>query len=205
MSKKSNRSWLSEHLSDTFVKRAKEEGFRSRAIYKLEELQTRDHLFKPGMTVIDLGAAPGGWSQLITKIVGPRGKVIAVDILPMDPVSGVSFICGDFTENETLYALLEELNGAKADWVVSDMAPNISGQASVDLPRSFYLAELAMDLARKTLQPEGGFLIKLFQGEGFDAFLSSIRAHFQNVVLRKPKASKSRSREIYILARRCKD
>jgi 23S rRNA (uridine2552-2'-O)-methyltransferase len=203
MPKKSKR-WLKEHLSDTFVKQARESGFRSRAVYKLQDLQERHHLFKSGMTIIDLGAAPGGWSQLLVKLVGPKGKVIAVDILPMANIVGVEIIRGDFSEEKTFNFLLQTLNGVKLDWVVSDMAPNMSGHESIDLPRSYYLAELALDFAVKTLQREGGLLIKLFQGEGFNAFLANLKKYFKSVIIRKPKASKSKSKEIYVLARNVK-
>ncbi len=198
---KSSRRWLREHFSDPYVKQAQQEGFRSRAVYKLLELQERDKLFKPGMTVIDLGAAPGGWSQIVANLVGKKGRVIALDILPMDPLPGVEFILGDFSEEAVLSELLKRLGDTKADWVISDMAPNMSGIDSVDQPRSMELAELAFDFAQQVLQPEGGFLVKTFQGEGFDLFLVALRRYFKKVTIRKPKASRDRSREVYLLAR----
>lgn len=201
----SSRRWLKEHFTDPYVKRAQQEGYRSRAVYKLLELQERYHLFKPGMTVIDLGAAPGGWSQLVIKYVQAKGRIIALDLLPMDPIPGVQFIQGDFSDDAVLQSLLQELSSAKPDWVISDIAPNMSGNESVDIPRSMYLAELALDFALKTLKPEGGFLIKVFQGEGFDALLAEIKRNFTKVVIRKPKASRDRSREVYILAKGLKE
>lgn len=198
---KSSRRWLREHFNDPYVKQAQQEGFRSRAVYKLLELQERDKLFKPGMTVIDLGAAPGGWSQIVANLVGKNGRVIALDILPMDPVPGVEFLQGDFTEEAVLSELLERIGDTKADWVLSDMAPNLSGIDSVDQPRSMELAELAFDLAQQVLNKQGGLLVKTFQGEGFDAFLVALRRHFKKVIIRKPKASRDRSREVYLLAK----
>lgn len=198
---KSSRRWLKEHFSDAYVKQAQQEGFRSRAVYKLMELQKRDHLFKPGMTVIDLGAAPGGWSQLVSKLVQPKGQVIALDLLPIEPISGVKFIQGDFSEEATVQILLERLSGNRVDWVLSDMAPNLSGVESIDQPRSIMLAELALELAERILSQTGGLLIKVFQGEGFEMLLTTVRQHFKKVVIRKPKASRGRSAEVYILAR----
>ncbi len=200
MPTKSSRQWLKEHFSDIYVKKAQQAGYRSRAVYKLMELQERDKLFKPGMVVIDLGAAPGGWSQLVTEYIGAKGRIIALDILPMDPISGVEFIQGDFAENAVVEKLLESLKSDKPDWVISDMAPNLSGIDNVDQARSMYLAELALDFALKVLPTRGGFLIKAFQGEGFDSFLKQVREHFKKVSIRKPKASRGRSREVYILA-----
>lgn len=198
----SSRRWLKEHFTDPYVKQAQQEGYRSRAVYKLLEIQERDRLFKPGMTVIDLGAAPGGWSQLVTKYIKPNGRLIALDLLPMDSIPGVEFIQGDFTDEAVLQTLLTQLSSAKADWVISDMAPNTSGNESIDVPRSIYLSELALDFALQVLNPQGGFLIKVFQGEGFDAYLATIKKTFQTVAIRKPKASRDRSREVYILARK---
>lgn len=198
---KSSRRWLREHFSDTYVKQAQQAGYRSRAVYKLLELHERYKLFKPGMVVIDLGAAPGGWSQVLVDLLGPKGRIIALDILPMDPITGVEFIEGDFTQ-ETVEAELTELLGeSTVDWVLSDMAPNISGIDSVDQPRSIYLAELALEFALKVLPPKGGFLVKVFQGEGFDGYLKLLRDNFKSVAIRKPKASRGRSSEVYILAR----
>ena len=197
---KSSKRWLSEHFDDEYVRRAQQEGYRSRAIYKLIEIQQKDHLFKPGMTVIDLGAAPGGWSEYAVKKLGGKGRMIALDILPMEPIAGVEIIQGDFREDAVLVQLLDVIGGAAADLVISDMAPNISGMEVVDIPRAYYLAELALDLARQVLKPGGGLLVKLFQGEGFDAYNKELRHSFKRVVMRKPKASRARSREIYALA-----
>lgn len=201
MAKKSSSSkrWLKEHFSDPYVKQAQQEGLRSRAVYKLQELQERDKLFKPGMTIIDLGAAPGGWSEAAVKWVGRKGKVIALDILPMDPIPDVDFIQGDFTEETVLQKLLDHLGETPVDWVISDMAPNMSGVDSVDQPRSIALIELALDLALRVLRPQGGFLCKAFHGEGFDAFLAEVKKQFKRVVIRKPKASRGRSSETYII------
>lgn len=205
MAKKSSGRWLSEHFSDHYVKQAQQAGYRSRAIFKLQALQERDRLFKPGMIVIDLGASPGGWSQLVTTLVKPNGRVIAVDILPMNPIDGVEFIQGDFSDGAIQPLLMERLAGAKVDWVISDMAPNMSGQASIDIPRAMALAELALDFALPILHPQGGLLVKVFQGEGFDAFLLEIKRRFKTTLIRKPKASRDRSREVYILAKGLKD
>jgi 23S rRNA (uridine2552-2'-O)-methyltransferase len=197
----SSRRWLREHFSDPFVKQAQLEGYRSRAVYKLLEIQERDKLFKPGMTVIDLGAAPGGWAQLVKKLVGSKGHVIAFDILAMEPITGVEFIQGDFSSQSVLDELLRRLVNKKVDWVISDMAPNLSGIDSVDQPRSLELAELALDFALRVLHTGGGFLVKVFQGPGFDDYLIEIRRHFKKVIIRKPKASRGRSREVYVLAK----
>jgi 23S rRNA (uridine2552-2'-O)-methyltransferase len=197
---KSSKRWLNEHFDDEFVLRAQKEGYRSRAIYKLIEIQQKDHILKPGMTVIDLGAAPGGWTEYAVKQLGRQGRMIALDILPMEPVAGVEIIQGDFREDAILQQLLDLMGGASADLVISDMAPNISGMEVVDIPRAYYLAELALDLARQVLKPGGGLLVKLFQGEGFDAYQKDLKQDFKRVVMRKPKASRARSREIYALA-----
>jgi 23S rRNA (uridine2552-2'-O)-methyltransferase len=199
--KGSSRRWLKEHFTDPYVKQAQKEGYRSRSVYKLLELQERYHLFKPGMAVVDLGAAPGGWSQLVSKIIKPNGHIIAIDLLPIEPLPGVNFIQGDFSDEAVLKTLESQVGDQKIDWVLSDMAPNMSGNESVDIPRSMYLCELALEFAAQVLKPEGGFLIKVFQGEGFDAFLKDIRRHFKTVNIRKPKASRDRSREVYIVAR----
>lgn len=196
---KSSRRWLREHFSDPYVKQAQQEGYRSRAVYKLLELQERDKLFKPGMTIIDLGAAPGSWSQVAIKLVGKAGRVIALDILPMEPIPHVECIQGDFSDESVLQALLQQLGEQKSDWVISDMAPNMTGIDSVDQVRSLLLAELAFELAQQVLNAKGGFLVKVFQGEGFEAFLKILRAYFQKVVIRKPKASRDRSNEVYIV------
>ena len=197
---KSSKQWLKEHFEDEYVLMSQRDGYRSRAIYKLIEINQKDRLFKPGMTVIDLGAAPGGWSQYAAQQVGKSGKVIALDILPMDSLEDVCIIEGDFREDEVLEQLLGILGKNKADLVFSDMAPNISGMGVVDLPRAYYLAELSFDLAEQVLKPGGGLLVKLFQGDGFDNYLKRLRASFSRVVIRKPKASRQRSREIYALA-----
>jgi 23S rRNA (uridine2552-2'-O)-methyltransferase len=197
---KSSKRWLNEHFDDEYVRRAQQEGYRSRAIYKLIEIQQKDHILKPGMTVIDLGAAPGGWSEYAVKKLGGKGRIIALDILPMEPVSGVEIILGDFREDEVLAQLLDVIGETGADLVISDMAPNISGMEVVDIPRSYYLADLALDLARQVLKPGGGLLVKLFQGEGFDGYQKALKQSFKRVVMRKPKASRARSREIYALA-----
>jgi 23S rRNA (uridine2552-2'-O)-methyltransferase len=204
MTSKSSRRWLKEHFTDTYVKQAQQEGYRSRAVYKLLEIQERYRLFKPGMTVIDLGAAPGGWSQLVVKLIKPAGKMIALDLLPMEPIEGVEFIQGDFSDDAIMQILHEKLSDTKVDWVISDMAPNMSGNESIDIPRAMYLSELALDFALRVLSKNGGFLIKVFQGEGFDTLLAEMKRHFKSVAIRKPKASRDRSREVYILARELK-
>lgn len=199
-SKSSNR-WLREHFSDEYVKRAQREGYRSRSVYKLLEIDEKDRLLRPGMTVVDLGAAPGGWSQLAARRVGGQGSVIALDILPIEPLPGVVCLEGDFCEAVTLEGLLTVLAERPVDLVLSDMAPNTSGLKAVDQPRGMYLAELALDFARQCLRPGGNFLVKAFQGEGFDAFLKALRTAFTIVTPRKPQASRARSAEQYLLAR----
>ena len=198
---KSSQRWLQEHNSDHYVKRAQQDGYRSRASYKLLELHKKDRLFKPGMTVVDLGAAPGGWSQVAVTLVGDKGRVVASDILPMDSIAGVDFVEGDFTEESVLDEILELLEGQQTDLVISDMAPNMSGMKAVDQPRAMYLIELALELACQILKPEGVFVAKVFHGEGFDDFLRDTKRRFQQVVTRKPDASRSRSREVYLVAR----
>lgn len=198
---KTSQQWLKEHFNDKFVQQAQREGYRSRAVYKLLEIQQRDKLITSGMIVVDLGAAPGGWTQVVAEWVKPRGKVIALDILPMDPLADVHVILGDFTEESVLNELLNELQGQGVDWVLSDMAPNMSGIPSVDQPRAMYLAELAIDFALQVLTPKGGVVVKLFQGEGFEPFLRQMRQRFQKVVMRKPDASRARSTEVYLVAR----
>ncbi|HLA75471.1 MAG TPA: 23S rRNA (uridine(2552)-2'-O)-methyltransferase RlmE [Gammaproteobacteria bacterium] len=198
---KSSSRWLKEHFDDPYVKRAQQEGYRARAVYKLLEINDQDHILRPGMSVVDLGAAPGGWSQVAARIVGEKGRVIALDILPMEPINRVEVLQGDFTEQAVLDSLLNTLAGAKVDLVMSDMAPNISGMRSVDQPRAMYLAELALDLARKVLAPGGDLLIKVFQGGGFDELYKELRLSFKQVIVRKPKASRPRTREVYLLAR----
>ncbi len=198
---KSSGQWLKEHESDQFVQRARQEGYRSRAVYKLKEINEKDKIIKPGMTVIDLGSAPGGWSQVAIDIVGPKGKVVALDILPMEPLPNVEFIQGDFREQEVLDELLEHVELGGVDLVISDMAPNMSGMDAMDQPRAMYLVELALDTARQVLKPGGTFLVKLFQGSGSEEFVRDLRSSFSKVITRKPKASRPRSREVYILAR----
>jgi len=198
---KQSKRWLKEHFDDPYVQQAQKDGYRSRAVYKLLEIDAKDRILKPAMTVVDLGAAPGGWSQHAAKRVGDRGKLIALDILPMDALADVTFIQGDFHEELVYEAILSELNGARVDLVMSDMAPNTSGIKAVDQPRAMYLAELALELAQKTLKSDGDFLVKVFQGEGFDAYLAEVKKSFKKVLVRKPQASRSRSREVYLLAR----
>lgn len=198
---KSSGRWLAEHFDDPYVKQAQQQGLRSRAAFKLLELQEKYRLIRPGMTVVDLGAAPGGWCQVVRPLVGSRGRVIALDILPMTPVPGVEFIHGDFTEDEPLQTLVRALGGAAVDLVLSDMAPNISGMATVDQAKSMYLAELALEFARAHLKPGGDLVVKLFQGADFDGFVSEARSLFGKVQVIKPKASRSRSNEVYLLAR----
>ncbi|MGD1976223.1 MAG: 23S rRNA (uridine(2552)-2'-O)-methyltransferase RlmE [Gammaproteobacteria bacterium] len=198
---KSSRRWVSEHESDEFVRRARQEGWRSRAVFKLEEIQRKDHILRPGMVVVDLGAAPGGWSQYARHVMGDRGEVFAVDILPMDPVAGVTYIQGDFCDEKVLEELNDALEGKNVDLVLSDMAPNISGITAVDQPRAMYLAELALDFARSHLVAGGALVAKVFQGEGFQEFIRELRASFGSVRTRKPAASRARSREVYAVAR----
>ena len=198
---KSSKSWLKEHFDDSYVKRAQQEGYRSRAVYKLIEINDKDHILKPNMTVVDLGAAPGGWSQYLSQKLGDSGRIFALDILPMDGFADVDFIQGDFLEQAVYEALIERLQGQAVDLVLSDMAPNISGVRAVDQPRAMYLAELALDFASSTLKKGGVFLVKVFQGEGFDEYLAAVRQKFAKVQIRKPKASRPRSREVYLLAR----
>jgi 23S rRNA (uridine2552-2'-O)-methyltransferase len=201
MAKKSSSGrWMSEHLSDEYVKKAQKAGYRSRAVYKLLEINDKDKFIKPNMCILDLGAAPGGWSQVAQKIVGKNGQVIASDILDIIPIEGVDFLQGDFTELSVYEQLLTLTNHQKVDVVLSDMAPNMSGQLSVDIPKSMYLCELALDMAIKTLSENGVFFIKVFQGDGFDRFVKDCRAAFIKVVIRKPKASRARSKEVYLLA-----
>lgn len=197
---KSSQRWLREHFDDEYVKKSQKDGYRSRAIYKLKEIQEKDRIILPGHTVVDLGAAPGGWSQYATELVGQKGRVIASDILPIDPLPFVEFVVGDFREDEVLQELLTLLGDNKADLVISDMAPNISGMEAVDQPRSIYLCELALEMAQQVLKPGGDFVVKLFQGEGSEDFLKQVRNHFKRVKIRKPSASRPRSREVYVLA-----
>ncbi len=198
---KSSQRWLARNARDKYVKRARQEGARSRAIYKLEEIDRRDHLLRSGMTVVDLGAAPGGWSQYVKSRVGESGRVLALDILPMEPIVGVEFIEGDFTETPVLDLLIGRLQGKPVDLVISDMAPNMIGVASVDQARSMNLAELALDFSDKSLKPGGSLLIKAFQGAGFNEFHAQMRRRFEKLVTRKPSASRAESKEIYLLGR----
>lgn len=198
---KSSARWLREHFTDEYVRRAQQEGYRSRAVYKLLEIQEKDCILRPGLTVVDLGAAPGGWSQLASRLVGGQGRVIALDLLPVEPLPGVECIEGDFREAAVLERLLAALHGRPVDLVISDMAPNTSGIKAVDQPRGMYLVELALDFARRCLRPGGDFLTKAFQGEGFDTLLRELRAAFATVVIRKPRASRPRSAEQYLLGR----
>jgi 23S rRNA Um-2552 2'-O-methyltransferase (EC 2.1.1.-) len=198
---KSSANWLREHFNDPFVKQAQKDGYRSRASYKLLEIQEKDRLIRPGMSVIDLGAAPGGWSQVTSRLIGGQGRLIASDILEMDSIPDVTFIQGDFTQDEVLQRILEAVGDSHVDLVISDMAPNMSGTPAVDMPRAMFLCELALDLATRVLKPGGDFLIKIFQGEGFDVYLKDVRSKFDKVQMRKPSSSRDRSREQYLLAR----
>ncbi|MEP3351610.1 MAG: 23S rRNA (uridine(2552)-2'-O)-methyltransferase RlmE [Marinomonas sp.] len=201
---KSSNSWMKEHFDDPYVKKSQQDGYRSRASYKLIEINDKDKLFRPAMRVVDLGAAPGGWSQIAAKLVGDKGTIIASDILEMAPLPGVTFVQGDFTEQEVYEAILAEMGDEKADLVISDMAPNMSGNSSSDQPQAMYLVELALDMAAQVLRPGGNFLVKVFQGEGFEEYLKAMRAQFSSVVTRKPDASRARSREVYLLGRQYK-
>ena len=205
MAKKgSSRRWMHEHLSDEFVKKAQKEGYRSRAVYKLLEIVEKKAIIRNGDKILDLGAAPGGWSQVAAKLVGSQGKVIASDILPIELIDGVDFLQGDFTEQSVYDDLLVMTDGDKVDVVLSDMAPNMSGQLSVDQPKSMYLAELAIEMAIKTLNPGGSFVVKVFQGDGFDVFVQNAKKAFKKVSVIKPKASRPISKEVYLLASQLK-
>jgi 23S rRNA (uridine2552-2'-O)-methyltransferase len=192
---------MQEHFDDEYVRMAQAQGYRSRAVFKLKEIQEKDHLIKPGMNIVDLGAAPGGWSQFARPLIGKNSRLVALDILPMEPIENVDFIQGDFREDSVLAELYQLLDNAPIDLVMSDMAPNMSGNASIDLPRSIYLGELALETARTILTKNGSFLVKLFQGEGFEALHREVQQSFSKVVIRKPKASRPRSNEVYILAK----
>ena len=194
---KSSKRWLEEHHQDEYVLKARAQGYRSRAVFKLDEIQQKDRIIKPGQFVLDLGAAPGGWSEYAAGLVGPKGRIIALDLLPMEPVAGVEFLQGDFTEQETLDRLLALIGERRFDLVMSDMAPNLSGVESVDQPRSIYLAELALEMATEFMNPKGSFVVKLFQGAGSDDLIATMRRSFVKVKLRKPEASRARSSEIY--------
>lgn len=196
----SSKRWLKEHFDDQYVQKAQKLGLRSRAVFKLEAIQEKDRLIKPGMTVVDLGAAPGGWSQFSADLVGQKGQVIACDILAMDPLAGVDFLQGDFREEAVLDALLNRIGGNNVDIAMSDMAPNMSGNPSVDQARSMYLCELALDMCHSVLKPNGAFVIKVFQGEGFDEFYRNVKSAFKVIKTRKPDSSRARSREVYLVA-----
>ncbi len=198
---KSSDRWLARQHRDPYVKLAQKEGWRSRAVYKLQEIDARDRLLRPGMMVVDLGAAPGGWSQYVKQRVGPSGRVLALDILPMEPVAGVECLQGDFTEPPVLDLLIAQLGGRPVDLVIADLAPNISGIASADQARAMHLAELALEFADKTLRPGGDFLVKTFQGAGFQEFHRAMQQRFAKLVARKPKASRAESREVYLLGK----
>jgi 23S rRNA (uridine2552-2'-O)-methyltransferase len=197
----SSKAWLKEHRDDPYVQKAQKEGYRSRACYKLLEIQEKDRLIRPAMSVLDLGSAPGGWSQVAANLVGHKGRVIASDILEMDNLAGVEFIQGDFTEETVFEQITAAIGDQPLDLVISDMAPNMSGMNAVDQPRSMYLVELAVDMARQVLRPGGGFVTKVFQGEGFDELVRDCRGSFAKVLTRKPAASRPRSREVYLVAR----
>lgn len=196
----SSQRWMKEHFDDKFVQKAQKLGLRSRAGFKIEEIQQKDGLIKPAMTVVDLGAAPGGWSQYVTKVVGHEGLVIACDILPMDPLAGVAFLQGDFREENVLNELLNKIGGKNVDVVMSDMAPNMSGNDAVDQAKSMYLCELALDMCHQVLKKNGSFVIKVFMGEGFEPFMKEVQTAFKTVKTRKPESSRARSREVYLVA-----
>lgn len=198
---KTSLGWLKEHFNDPYVKKAQKDGYRSRASYKLLEIQEKYRLIRPGMSVIDLGAAPGGWSQVTSRLIGGQGRLIASDILEMDSIPDVAFIQGDFTQDEVLAQILEAVGNSHVDLVISDMAPNMSGTPAVDIPKAMFLCELALDLATRVLKPGGDFLIKIFQGEGFDIYLKDARQKFDKVQMLKPDSSRDRSREQYLLGR----
>lgn len=198
---KTSNKWLEEHFNDHYVKQSQQDGYRSRASYKLLELNEKDKLIRPGMMVVDLGSAPGGWSQVAGRLVGDKGRVIASDILPMDSMEGVDFIQGDFTDEKVLDQLLALLGDSLADLVISDMAPNMSGVVAIDQPQAMHLVELALEMAKQVLKPEGGFVAKVFHGEGFDQYLKDVKASFKKVSIRKPDASRARSSEVYIVAK----
>ncbi len=198
---KSSHRWMQEHVNDPYVKQAQKEGYRSRSAYKLIELNEKDRLIRPGMLIMDLGSAPGGWSQVAGKLVGEKGRVLATDILPMDSLKNVDFIQGDFTDEAVLNQILEALNGQKPDLIISDIAPNLSGIDSADQGTSIYLVELVLDMVRRVLKPKGNFVVKVFQGSGSDAYLKDVRSSFEKISVRKPKSSRPRSREVYVVAK----
>ncbi|WP_448110310.1 23S rRNA (uridine(2552)-2'-O)-methyltransferase RlmE [Pseudomonas lini] len=197
---KTSLGWLKRHVNDPYVKQAQKDGYRSRASYKLLEVQEKYKLIRPGMSVVDLGAAPGGWSQVTSRLIGGQGRLIASDILEMDSIQDVTFIQGDFTQDEVLAQILEAVGNSQVDLVISDMAPNMSGTPEVDMPKAMFLCELALDLAARILKPGGNFVIKVFQGEGFDAYVKDARQKFDKVQMIKPDSSRGSSREQYMLA-----
>jgi len=196
----SSKRWLQEHVNDKYVKEANKRGLRSRAFFKIEELNQKDKLMQQGDTVVDLGAAPGGWSQYAAETLGQEGTIVACDILPMDPIAGVDFLRGDFREQDVLDALLTRIDGKNVDLVMSDMAPNLSGNDTVDQAQSMYLVELALDMCHQVMKPNGKFVVKVFQGEGFDQFMADVKSAFKVVKVRKPESSRARSREVYLVA-----
>ncbi|MEZ7860674.1 MAG: 23S rRNA (uridine2552-2'-O)-methyltransferase [Parasphingorhabdus sp.] len=201
MTKSKNRDWIKQHIKDPYVKQSQKDGYRSRASYKLLEIVEKERMIRPGMTVVDLGSAPGGWSQVASRLVGHEGRVHALDILPMDPIAGVDFIQGDFTEQDITDDLLLLIGNRPVDLVISDMAPNLTGAKAVDQPAMMYLAELAIDLTTQVLKPDGVFISKVFQGEGFDQFVRHVRTLFNSVSMKKPEASRAKSREVYLVAK----
>jgi len=198
---KSSQQWIQEHFHDEYVKKAQAMGYRSRAVFKLSEIQEKDKIIRPGINVVDLGAAPGGWSEYVRKLLGKNDKIVALDLLEIEPIAGVDFIRGDFRDDDVLQKLYEILADQPVHLLLSDMAPNMSGNKETDQPRSIYLGELALDAAQQLLAPGGTLLIKMFQGEGFDAYMQEVKRNFKSTVIRKPKASRPRSNEVYILAK----
>ena len=201
MTKSKNRDWIKQHINDPYVKQSQKDGYRSRASYKLLEIVEKERMIRPGMTIVDLGSSPGGWSQVASRLVGHEGRVHALDILPMDPIAGVDFIQGDFTEQNVFNDLLLLIGNRPVDLVISDMAPNLTGAKAVDQPAMIYLAELAIDLTVQVMKPEGIFISKVFQGEGFDQFVRHVRTLFNSVSMKKPEASRAKSREVYLVAK----
>jgi 23S rRNA (uridine2552-2'-O)-methyltransferase len=201
MTKSKNRDWIKQHINDPYVKQSQKDGYRSRASYKLLEIVEKERMIRPGMTIVDLGSSPGGWSQVASRLVGHEGRVHALDILPMDPIAGVDFIQGDFTEQNVFNDLLLLIGNRPVDLVISDMAPNLTGAKAVDQPAMMYLAELAIDLTVQVLKHEGIFISKVFQGEGFDQFVRHVRTLFNSVSMKKPEASRAKSREVYLVAK----
>ena len=196
----SSQRWMQEHFADKYVQQAQKQGLRSRAVFKIEEIHQKDNLIRQGMTVVDLGAAPGGWSQYAVNLVGDDGIVVACDILPMDSLAGVDFLQGDFREEAVLNELMKKIGGKNVDVVMSDMAPNMSGNDAVDQAKSMYLVELALDMCHQVLKPNGSFIVKVFMGEGFDEYFKVVKQAFANVKTRKPESSRARSREVYLVA-----